>query len=343
MQFLWYPLLVLFALVPLLLAVYVRQQRRRRRYALRYASVSLIKPALDRRARYRRHLPPALFLTALGTLIIALARPTTVVRAPSEEGTVILALDASGSMRADDIKPNRFQAALAAARTFVQHRPSSTQIGIVAFGGSAVIVQTPTNDKDALIAAINRLNLQRGTAVGSAIIASLNAIAAGDDDQVGVTPNPADLFTEEPKLPPVAPGTFIPAVVILLTDGRSNRGIDPLDAARLAAERGVRVYTVGIGTKTGARVPPSFGGGGTFGVGFFADLDEESLRAIADLTQAEYFYAADAQQLDNIYSTLGKELTLKVEKLELTAWFTALAAMLMLAAFGLTLLWNTLT
>lgn len=351
MQFLWTPLLWALALVPLLVALYVWQQTRRRNYALRYASLSLVKPAIETRARWRRYVPPALFFMALTLMLIALARPVALIRTPKQEGIVILALDSSLSMRADDLKPNRFEAARAAARTFIEKRAPGAQIGIVAFAGNAAIVQLPTAEQDELQAALNTLFLQRGTAIGEGIITSLEAIASADPDRVpntanAVTPTPFtddNPFDRAPEiaLPVVPPGTFIPAIVVLLTDGQNRNGIDPLEAAQMARERGVRVYTVGVGTNTGVTLGGGFGGGATFGnAGFRAELDEESLRAIADATGGEYFYAANETELEKIYSNLGLNLVLKLEKMELTAYVTALAALLLFGAFVLALVWG---
>lgn len=330
MEFLWSPLLVLLLLVPLLLGLYILAQARRRRYSLRYASLALIRPAVDKRINYRRHIPPALFLIALTFMLIGLARPTAVIRAPSQEGTIILAMDSSGSMRANDLLPTRLEAAKQAARTFIEQHDASTEIGLVAFAGDTALVQPPTQDRDALYAAIDRLTYQRGTAVGSGIMASLDAIANPYDD-TGNSSTSSSVPTPTPT--PVPPGTFIPAAIVLLTDGRSNRGPDPIEAAQVAAERGVRVYTVGIGTKAGGLVQSQFGGG------FRADLDEDSLKAIADITHAQYFYAANENDLQKIYSDLGTDLVIKFEQFELTAWFTGVGAVILLIALGLAILW----
>ncbi len=343
MQFLWAPALWLLASVPLLIGLYVWMQRRRHQAALRYASLALIKPALDPRARWRRYIPPALFFIALTAMFIALARPYAQVRTPKQEGIIILALDASLSMRAPDIQPNRFEAARQAARAFIEKRSGGAEIGIVAFGGSAAIVQMPTAKTGDLNAALNTLFLQRGTAIGEGIITSLDAIALAGREAPPPNINSALDEEQELLLPPVAPGTFIPAIVVLLTDGQNRNGRDPLEAAKLAAERGVRVYTVGIGSREGALIPGGLGGATFGGNGFRAELDEETLRAIAAETTGEYFYAASAGELEKIYSDLGLNLVLKLEQAELTAYVTAFAALLLFAAIGLSLWWNSLT
>ncbi len=340
MQFMWSPVLWALVLVPLLLGIYVWLQTRRRKFAARYSSLALVRPALDQRHRWRRHIPPALFLGALALMLVGLARPVAVVRAPRQEGIVILAMDSSGSMRADDVHPNRFEAAMAAADKFIDTRPPGAAVGIVAFAGSAVTVQMPTDDKEDLHAALRRLRLQRSTAIGSGILESLDTIALAGQPELPATNSASPLPI--PTLPPVLPGTYIPAIIILLTDGQNRSGPDPLDAAKVAAERGVRVYTIGMGTTEGVTLRGSFGGG-SGGGGFRAELDEETLRAVAAETGGEYFYAKDATDLERIYGNLGLNIVLKADKYELTAWFTLAAAALLLGAIGLSIVWSTLT
>lgn len=340
MQFLWSPVLWLLALLPLLIVAYVWLQTRRNKYALRYASLSLVKPALDTRAKWRRYLPPALFFLALAVMLVGLARPVALVRTPKQAGVIILALDSSLSMRAEDMQPNRFEAARTAARSFIEKRGEGAEIGIVAFAGNAAIVQMPTTNQRELYAAINTLFLQRGTAIGEGILASLDAIALSDQDlgaSISSTPAPQ----AAPTLAPVPPGTYIPAIVILLTDGQNRNGIDPLKAAQMASERGVRVYTVGIGSREGGVIPGGFGGFGG-GRSFRQELDEDTLRAIADETDGEYLYAANAAELEKVYNNLGLDIVLRLEKTELTAWFTAAAALLLFSAVALSLVWNKL-
>lgn len=345
MQFLWSPALWLLALVPLLGAVYVWLQRRRRKYALRYASLALVRPALGRRARWRRYIPPALFFVALALMLVALARPVALIRTPRQEGIVILALDSSLSMRNEDMQPNRFQAAIRAARSFVEKRAAGAQVGIVAFAGNAAIVQMPTDDEEDLNAALNQLFLQRGTAIGSGILTSMEAIAVAQQGKPAATHSSGEPLPS-PTLAPVPPGAVIPAIVILLTDGNNRNGPDPLEAAQAAQASGVRVYTVGIGSRNPVNVPNPFGnrgnsGQGFGGGGFRAGLDEETLRAIADTTGGEYYYAANETELEKIYSNMGLNIVLKLEKSELTAYVSAVAAVMLFAAIGLSLWWGT--
>lgn len=348
MYFMWSPLLWSLALIPLLIAVFAWLQTRRRKYALRYASLSLVKPSVTSSARWRRYLPPALFFIALAIMLLALARPVALVRTPHQEGTIILALDSSLSMRAEDMQPNRFEAARSAARAFIEKRGPGAEIGLVAFAGSAAIVQLPTGDPEDLISAINRLYMGRGTAIGEGILTSMDAIALSQ--RSGPAPNidTSAGLDRVPLLEPVAPGTTIPHIVVLLTDGQNRNGIDPLEAAQMAVERGVRVYTVGIGSREGGFMPGGGGfGGGGFGSGGFGggrrqELDEQVLRTIAEQTGGEYFYAHDSAELEKIYSNLGVSLVLKLEKVELTVWFTAAAALFLLGAIGLSIWWGTL-
>ena len=198
MQFQWPTMLWSLLAIPVLIVLYILAQRRRQRYALRYASLSLVKEALGRGPGWRRHLPPALFLVGLTVMLIALARPMSVVTLPSDEGTVILTMDVSGSMRADDLKPNRLEAAKAAARSFVEKQRPGVKIGVVSFSDNAFLVQAPTKDKEAVVASINRLTPQRGTAIGSALLTSLDAIFE-DADIEGSPPSSPNQPTPTPS------------------------------------------------------------------------------------------------------------------------------------------------
>src|SRR3972149_669611 len=249
MSFLWIEMLWALLLVPALIIAYILVQRRRQKYALRYASLSLIKEALGRGPGIRRHIPPALFIVSLATMIFALARPVASVMSPPQQGTVILTVDVSGSMRAEDLKPNRIEAAKSAARAFVEKQPRNVRIGVVSFSNNAAIVQAPTTDREAVLAAIDRLAPQRATAIGSGILTSLEAIF--EEPVARPTPFSGDpLMRPEPTPTPtrVPGGTSAPAVVVLLSDGQSNTGPPTLQAAKQASNRGVRVYTVGVGS-----------------------------------------------------------------------------------------------
>lgn len=337
MTFIWGGLLWLLALVPILAGAYVLAQRRRQRYALRYASLSLVKDALGKGPGIRRHIPAALFLLGFAVMIFALARPSAVVMLPSEEGTVILSMDVSGSMRAQDIKPSRMDAVKEAARNFIQKQPRNVRIGIVAFSGSAELIQPPTTDRDQLLAAVNRLQPQRYTAIGSGLLGALDAIFPEKTPQAdnNASPSPTDPLAPAPsdqEPPPVPPGSYKSAVIVLLSDGQSNQGPDPLDVADKAANLGVRVFTVGVGTKEGAII-------GFEGFSFRVILDEATLKEIAAKTGGTYYKASSETDLNRIYQYLSTRLMVEKEKTEITAIFTAIAAAFILVAGGFSLVW----
>lgn len=337
-SFLWPEMLWALLIVPALIALYVFAQRRRQRYALRYASVSLVREAVGRGPGIRRHIPAALFLLALTTIIIALARPAATVMLPSQQGTVILTVDVSGSMRAEDMNPNRIEAAKAAASAFVDKQPRNVRIGLVAFSGSASVVQAPTTDRAAVLAAIQRLSPQRATAIGSGILTSLQAIFE-EPAALGATPSPVGPGRGQPLTPLPTPtaeprprGSFASAVVVLLSDGQSNAGPRPLEAAQQAADRGVRVYTVGVGNPEGTVLRVE-------GRSVRVRLDEATLKGIAEETEGEYFRADSETDLVKIYENLSTQLVFKTEQTEITAFFSGAAALILLFSGLLSLLW----
>jgi Ca-activated chloride channel homolog len=321
MTFLWPEFLWLLFAVPACIALYLWLLTRRKT-AVRYASLALIKEAIGRDLRWRRHLPPAILLIALAAMITAIARPAAVITLPSQHDTVILALDVSGSMRASDVEPTRIEAAQAAARAFVAEQPRGTRIGVVAFAGSAALVQPPTANRGDVIAAIDRLQLQHATAVGSGVLVSLKAIFPEQEFDL----------RKKSGLQPVPAGSYTSAAIILLTDGQTTAGPDPVEAARLAAERGVRVFTVGVGTDSGQILTGE-------GWSMRVQLDEDALKTIADLTRAEYFYAGTAMDLKKVYSSLRSKLVMEKKETEITAVFSALAAATVLLSATLSLLW----
>jgi Ca-activated chloride channel family protein len=346
MKFQYPQVLWLLLLTPVLVAVYVALLRRKRKDVIRYASFGVAKAAMGPRQRLRRHIPPLLFLLAEIALIVACAGPTAVVTLPYERKTIILAMDVSLSMGARDVDPNRITAAQAAAKAFVQERPPDVSIGIVAFGATASLVQPPTQNRDALLAAIERFQLQRGTATGSALYVALQTLFpdAGIDLESlvfrgGLSPNGARGKSldgvakgEAKAFKPVAPGSYPSAVIVLLSDGRRTTGPDPLDAARMAADRGVRIFTVGFGTEQGGAI-------GFEGWSVYVRLDEETLKAVADLTRGEYFYAGTAEDLNKVYKRLTTQLVLEKKDTEIAFLFAALAAVLLIAALALSLRW----
>jgi Ca-activated chloride channel family protein len=276
--------------------------------------------------------PPLLVLLALAALIIAMARPTATVTLPSQHETVILAMDVSGSMRANDVEPSRLAAAQTAAKAFIADQPDNVRIGIVAFAGTATVAQAPTTNKEDLYAAIDRFQLQRATAIGSAIIVSLATLFPEGGYDVASYSYGAEKKKPPANFKPVPPGTYGSAIIILLTDGQRTTGPDSLMAARLAAERGVRIYTVGVGTPEGKIV-------GFDGWSMHVRLDEDTLRAISDLTRGEYFYAGNAPDLHKIYKTMNSRFVMETKKTEIGAFFAAAAAVLVLAAAAFSLAW----
>ena len=340
MNFLWPEFLWLLLTLPLLAGIYIWTLRRKKKLALRYASLSIVKEAMGRGHSWRRHVPPILFLLALFAMLLAAARPLATITLPSRQQTLILAMDVSGSMRATDVKPNRIEAAQAAAKSFIAELPRHVRVGIVAFAGSAQVTQLPTVNRDDLNAAIDSFQLQRGTATGNGIMMSLATLfpdagidiaALGPRD--GARPLRADPAKPPPKeFTPVEPGSYNSAAIIMLTDGQRTTGVDPLDAARMAAERGVRVYTVGIGTVDGETI-------GFEGWSMRVRLDEETLKSVAQRTQAEYFYAGTAADLKKVYETLSSRLTVEKKETEVSGLFALAGAVLALLSATLSLWW----
>jgi Ca-activated chloride channel family protein len=336
MSFLWPEMLWLYAALPLLVAAYFYALSRKKKLAVRYASLTLVKEAMGKGQAWRRHVAPLLLLLALGVMIAAIARPHAVVTLPSQHEMIILAMDVSGSMRATDVEPNRLVAAQNAAKAFIAETPENVMIGVVAFAGTATVAQAPTRNRDDVVAAIDRFQLQRATAIGSAIIVSLATIFPNDGYDVASFMYGAE--NEQRKGPPppgrkiVPPGSYNNAVIILLTDGQRTTGPDSVAAARLAADRGVRIYTVGVGTPDGKIV-------GFEGWSMHVRLDEETLKTIADVTRGEYFYAGNAVDLKKVYETLRTKLVLETRKTEVTALFSAAAALLALVSGFLSMLW----
>ncbi|HEY8598936.1 MAG TPA: VWA domain-containing protein [Thermomicrobiales bacterium] len=330
MSFIWPTLLFsLITLVPLV-ALYIRMQRRRRDLIARYGSMGIVQAA-RRPIGWRRHLPPALFLLALALLLFSLARPQTTVSLPRVEGIVILAFDVSGSMAADDLKPTRMEAAKVAARDFVNRQPPTVQIGVVSFSDGGLSVQPPTNDQAEILAAINRLTPTRGTSLSNGILASLNAIATANGRQApslytNRTPVPTAVPTAVPK------GTYTPAAIVLLTDGENTAPPGPLDAAAQAADRGVRIYPVGIGSAAGAPVKIE---------GFVVQsrLDEATLQQIAQRTDGVYYNAVSEDQLQKVYQSLGSQLVVRPERTEVTALFAGAGLLVLLLGGTFSFFW----
>ncbi|MDL1912668.1 VWA domain-containing protein [Chloroflexi bacterium CFX6] len=353
MSFLWSPLLVLLSIVPFIVVAYILLLRRRRRFTVRYSSLSLVREAASHQTWLRRHLPFALFLLALTSLILALGRPVATVTVPSNQATIILAIDVSRSMCATDISPNRLEVAKDAAQAFVQNHRSGRQIGIVAFAGFAELVQPPTTDTRALHGAIENLTTARRTAIGSAILRSIDALAEVDDriapsDNVSASSGIFDLPPSEVELSP--------HIIVLLTDGSSNAGPFPLTAAAQAVSRGIRVYTIGYGTVNntspmdcGDNFGDQFGfgwGGSQWNQQNFRDfrlqLDETTLKQIADMTGGAYYAATSANELEEVFQNLPSYVIVTRETIEVSVFFTAFASLMILLAMALSFRWHPL-
>lgn len=345
MSFLWPQYLWLLLAVPLLVLVYVWLLRRRKSFALRFASVAIIKQALGPGQTWRRHLPPALFLLAVTLMLFAASRPLAVVALPSDHATIILAMDVSMSMRATDVKPNRLVAAQEAAKAFLKELPKGIRVAIVTFAGTAQLVQPATLNREDLVAAIDRFQMQRGTAVGSGIVVALSELFPDEGIDLGEmtygNARQRGKGLDEPKgekkprkeFVPVAPGSFESAAIVLLTDGRRTTGIDTQEAAQMAAGHGVRVYAVGMGTVNGE--VPGFDGWSSI----YMKLDEPSLKAVAKTTMGEYYYAGNAEDLKKVYEKLGTRLQVDKKETEISSLLALAAALLSITAAAMSLMW----
>jgi Ca-activated chloride channel homolog len=328
MSFIWPQMLLSLLLAPLLVLLYIRLHRRR--LAASYGTLAPGGDTPRRRRDTRQHLPTAVSMAGLTLLLLAMARPQMVVNLPRAEGTVILAFDVSGSMAAEDLQPTRLEAAKAAAEAFVQDQPASVLIGVVAFSDNGFVVQSPTADQELVLTTINRLGLQRGTSLANGILASLNTIANLDAE-----PTPrlySDLAPSPTASPtPVPPGTVTPAVIVLLTDGENNESPDPLEAAQTAADRGVRIYSIGIGSAAGTTVHVN-------GFTVHTQLDEGLLRQISEITDGAYFAAEDEDELLTVYENLDPQLVVKPEEMEVTSILAGASILALLAGAALSVL-----
>lgn len=337
-NFLWPDMLWLLLLLPVLVMFYLWLLKRRKKAAVAWTNLDIVREAQGKGGAWRRHVPPMLLLGALATTLLAVSRPTAVITLPLVEQTIILAMDVSGSMRATDVLPNRMAAAQTAAKAFVTDLPRAVRVGVVQFAGTAAVVQPPTTSREDVIAAIDRFQLQRGTAIGSGMVLSLATLfpdAGIDLSQITgqrTMPKTRAELDATPAFTPVEPGSYTSAAIILLTDGQRTTGPDPMDAAKMAADRGVRVYTVGIGTKEGDTI-------GFEGWTMRVRLDEQSLKNIAAATRSEYFYAGTAADLQKVYQSLGMRLTAQKKETEITALLAGLGALLVLVAASLSLWW----
>lgn len=325
MTLIWPWMLLSLLLVPLMAGLYLWLLRRRQRAAADLGPLGQVQSSAGR----RRHAPPAFYLLGLTLVLFALARPEMPVSLPRVEGTVILAFDVSNSMLADDIEPTRIEAAREAARLFAENQPSTVQIGVVAFGNGGLIVQPPTNAQADVLAAIDRVSPQGGTSLAQGIFTALNAIA---EEPIALGDEGLDVETAPEELPAIEIGDHSSAVILMLTDGENTGGADPLAIAQLAAEAGVRVYPVGIGSQEGAVLEVD-------GFNVHTRLDEQGLQEIAAVTNGAYYRAADADTLRQIYREIDLRMTIKGDQREATSIFAGAGALFFLIGGVLAMFW----
>jgi len=331
MSFIWPTLLLTLFCVPLLVLLYLQIQRQRRNFAAKYGSLGLVHDTKGGRSGSRRHIPALIFLSGITVLLVSMARPQATVSLPRLEGTVILTFDVSGSMSADDLKPTRMEAAKTAALDFVSNQPPNMLIGVVAFSDGGLSVQAPTANREETIATIERLVPRRGTSLGNGILVGLNTIAVSAGDPPIL--KSSDLSTGESPTPVPAPQGWYPsAVIVLLTDGENNQDPDPVAVADLAADLGVRIYTVGIGTPAGALITVE-------GFTVFSQLNEPMLQYISDTTGGLYYSAANENDLRRIYNDLEPKLSVRSEEIEVTSILAGIGFLVFLIGGALSLLW----
>jgi Ca-activated chloride channel homolog len=334
MSFIWPPMLASLLLIPIGLLLYRYIDIRRRGRLATYGGLSVAHATTNRAGRIRSRIPVALLLLGLAVMLFSLSRPQAVVSLPRQEGTVILAFDVSASMAATDLAPSRIEAAKVAAKDFVARQPVGISIGVVAFSDSGVSVQTPTNDRATIVSAIDRLTPQRGTSVAAGIDASLKAIAVAEAGPYSNnyysnrSPDPSPTATPTP----MPSGVHAPAVIVLLSDGENNENPDPATAAKAAADQGVRIYTVGIGSAAGADVSLN-------GFQVHTQLDEATLQSIADTTGGHYYNATDAAQLLSIYDTIDTAVVLQPQLTEITSILAGVSVLMLLAGGVTSLIW----
>jgi Ca-activated chloride channel family protein len=332
-SFIWPPMLILLLAIPLGIGLYAVLERRRHRRVAGFG-VTTLRGRDDLASLpggVRRRIPAAMILAGLTILVVALARPQSVVSVPRIEGTLILSFDVSGSMAADDLAPTRMEAAKAVARDFAQRLPASVLIGVVAFSDSGFSTQVPTGDRTLVIAAINRLGPERGTSIARGILTSLTTIAAAETDRpAGYYTNRSPEPTPEPT--PVPDGTYASAAIVLLTDGENNQAPDPLAAAGTAADRGVRIHTVGVGSTAGTTIEVE-------GFKLHSRLDESMLRQISEITDGTYYAADNTGDLSAIYESIKTRLVIRPETMEITSLFAGAGVLVLLVGGVASLLW----
>ncbi len=328
MSFIWPWMLLFLCALPLGVLWYAQRRARRRDLVARYGSLGLVQGPAGHELGLRRHLPPFVFLLALAVLIFGLARPVTILSLPQFEGAIILAFDVSASMKAEDLEPSRLEAAKAAARDFVAGQPRTVQIGVVSFSDSSLPGQALTRDEAAVLAAINRLAPQRGTSLGNGILMAMRAL----EPEVPTRFYSNATATPAPTPTPMPRGTYTNAAIVLLTDGENNVDPDPLVVAQAAADRGIRIHTVGIGSPAGTDIEVD-------GFILHTQLDEATLQQIAALTDANYYNAENEQQLVEIYNNLNPQLVIKPQRTEVTAILAGAGIFILLIGGMLSLVW----
>jgi Ca-activated chloride channel family protein len=329
MSFLWPAMLVSLLIVPLFAALYAARVRQRQHAAARYGSLGVLQTTGGAPLTWQRHLPVGLFLAGLAVLLVALARPQATVSLPRIEGTVLLAFDVSGSMAATDVEPTRMEVAKTAAREFVERQPESVRIGVIVFSDAGFAVQAPSSDREQILAAIARLNPERGTSLGSGILAALQVLET-DAAEAAEEGDPAAPPAATPT--PYPPGVYSSAMIVLLTDGENTSPPDPLAAAQAALERGVRIYPVGVGSPGGAQLELE-------GFSVHTQLDEPMLRLIAQITGGTYHSAQNEADLRAIYEEINPQLVVKPEAMEVTSLLAAASLLIWLMGGALSLAW----
>ena len=340
MHFLWPHNLWWMLVLPLLPALYLWLLRRAGKPALTFSSLGVVREAAGH--QWRRHVPPALIFVALALLLLALARPTAPVPLPWAKSTILLAIDISRSMRVDDVKPNRMVAAQEAAKAFLSEVPSHIEVGLITFAGSAQVAQQATIDRPSLVGAIDAIQMQLGTAIGNAIVVCLAELFPDHGIDLGEmtfgSRRQSRSLDEKPaksppkEITPVPPGSYESAAIILLSDGRRTTGVDTLEAAKMAADRGVRIYVVGLGTPDGHAAMGE-------GMAMYLQLDEPTLRQVAQMTGGEYHHAGTAEALRSVYQNLGSRLQVSRRDTELTALLALAAAIVLVTGAALSVLW----
>jgi Ca-activated chloride channel family protein len=331
MSFIWPTLLLTLVFVPILVLLYYWLQRRRYSFAARYGSLGLVHDSVGGGLGLRRHIPAMVFLAGISILLFSLARPQATVSVPKIEGTVMLTFDVSGSMGAEDLQPNRMEVAKAAAREFVKKQPSGISIGVVVFSDGGISVQAPTDNREETLTTIDRLVPRRSTSIGNGLLVALNTIVVDAGDPPILKTN--DLSQDPAIAPTQAPQGWYPsAIIVLLTDGENTDDPDPVMAAQLAADLGVRVYTVGVGTPTGATIEVE-------GMTIHTALDEATLQVIASETGGMFYNAGNEEELGRIYRDIEPKLSMKPEEMEMTSIFAGLGMIVFLIGGMLSLLW----